>query len=70
MFPRTPLVLGCMRPKGESRVEIDILSLKAGVDAIAFPSEEVIEYAKNNGYTTAFSPFCCAQIFRDFIVNS
>ena len=70
MFPQTPLVLGCMRPKGKSRAQIDVLALKAGVDAVAFPSEEAIEYAKNNGYAIAFSTFCCAQIFRDFIVNS
>jgi uncharacterized radical SAM superfamily protein len=70
MFPQTPLVIGCMRPKGKSRAEIDTLSLKAGADAVAFPSEEAIEYAKNNGYKIVYSPFCCAQIFRDFLVNS
>jgi uncharacterized radical SAM superfamily protein len=64
MFPETPLVLGCMRPKGESRGETDVLSLKAGVDAIAFPSEEAIEYAKSKSFRTAFSPYCCAQIMN------
>jgi uncharacterized radical SAM superfamily protein len=66
MFPETPLVLGCMRPKGKSRGETDVLALKAGVDAIAFPSEEAIEYAKNKCYRTVFSSYCCAQIYRDF----
>jgi len=66
MFPKTPLVLGCMRPKGTSRSETDVLALKAGVDAIAFPSEEAIEYAKNKGYRTVFSSYCCSQIYRDF----
>ncbi len=70
MFPQTPLVLGCMRPKGKSRGEIDVLALKAGVDAVAFPSECAIEFAKNKGYAIVFSTFCCAQIFRDSIVNS
>lgn len=42
MFPRVPLVLGCMRPKGKHRVETDTLALKAGADAIAFPAEEAI----------------------------
>src|SRR5665647_405719 len=50
MFPETPIVLGCMRPKGGSRGETDILALKAGVDAIAFPSEDGVEYAKSKGY--------------------
>lgn len=66
LFPKTPLVLGCMRPKGKLRAETDILALKAGVDAIAFPSEEAVEYSKREGFKTAFSSYCCAQIFSDF----
>jgi uncharacterized radical SAM superfamily protein len=65
MFPKIPLVLGCMRPKGKHRAETDILALKAGVDAIAFPSEEAIRFAEAQGYTVAFSSFCCAQIYLD-----
>jgi uncharacterized radical SAM superfamily protein len=67
MFPETPLVLGCMRPKGASRGETDVLALKAGVDAIAFPSEEAIEYAKSKGYMTVFSSYCCAQMYVDAV---
>jgi len=65
MFPRAPLVLGCMRPKGKHRVETDILALKAGVDAIAFPAEEAIKFAENRQWEIAFSSFCCSQIFFD-----
>ena len=65
MFPDTPLVLGCMRPKGKHRVETDVLALKAGVNAIAFPSEETITFAEKQGYKATFSPFCCAQIYKD-----
>ena len=65
MLPKTPLVLGCMRPKGAHRIETDILAIKAGVDAIAFPSEEAIKFAENQGYRTSFSSFCCAQIYVD-----
>jgi lipoyl synthase len=65
MFPKTPVVLGCMRPKGKHRKETDVLALKAGVDGIAFPSEEAIKYSKNRGDEAAFSSFCCAQIYKD-----
>lgn len=65
MFPRTPIALGCVRPKGKHRAETDVLALKAGVDAIAFPSEEAIGYAKTNGYKFDFSSYCCAQIYMD-----
>ena len=65
MFPQTPLVLGCMRPKGAVRNETDVLALKAGVDAVAFPSEIAIMYAQSKGYKATFSSFCCAQIYLD-----
>jgi len=65
MLPQTPLVLGCMRPKGKHRAFTDVLALKAGVDAIAFPSEKAIAYAQTQGYATSFSPYCCAQIYMD-----
>ncbi len=65
MFPKTPITLGCMRPKGKIRSETDLLSLKAGVDAIAFPSQEAVQYAKNHGYKTVFSSNCCAQIYQE-----
>ncbi len=65
MFPDTPLVLGCMRPKGKLRADIDVLALKAGVDAVAFPSQAAIDFAENQGWTVSFSPFCCAQIYAD-----
>ncbi len=65
MFPETPLILGCMRPRGSMRGETDILALKAGVDAIAFPSEEAVKYALSKGWKTSFSSFCCAQMYTD-----
>lgn len=65
MFPETPLVLGCMRPKGRHRVETDILAIKAGVDAVAFPAEEAVDFAKSLGYEMSFSSLCCCQIYAD-----
>ena len=65
MFPQTPLVLGCMRPKGKHRVETDRLAIKAGVDAIAFPAEDAVRFAQREGYEMFFSPLCCSQIYSD-----
>lgn len=65
MFPKTPLVLGCMRPKGRHRATTDILAIKAGVDAIAFPTEEAVDFAENQGYAPIFSSFCCSQVYAD-----
>lgn len=65
MLPQTPIVLGCMRPKGMFRADTEIFALKAGVDGIAFPVEKTIEFAQNHGYETVFSSFCCSQIYVD-----
>lgn len=67
-FPSTPLALGCMRPKGTHRTETDVFALKAGVDAIAFPSDAAVEYAKSRGCRVEFSSYCCAQLCFDFCV--
>jgi len=65
MMPRTPLVLGCMRPKGEHKVKTDTLAVKSGVNAIAFPAEEAVRLAEALGLEATFSSLCCSQIFED-----
>ncbi len=65
MFPKTPLILGCMRPKGKDREQTDVLALEAGVDAVAFPTEEAVRYAESKGWKTSFSSMCCAQMYWD-----
>ena len=65
MMPKIPIALGCMRPKGKHRTRTDILAVKAGVNAIAFPDEEAIRLAESLGLEISFSPICCSQIFKD-----
>lgn len=64
MMPYTPIVLGCMRPKGKHRVKTDTLAVRAGINAIAFPSGEAIQLAQSLGLDVAFSSLCCSQIFK------
>ncbi|MEM2675657.1 MAG: radical SAM protein [Candidatus Bathyarchaeia archaeon] len=66
MFPETPIALGCMRPKGRHRAETDVLAVKAGVDAIAFPAEEAIRFAEEHDFKLSFSSYCCSRIYLDF----
>jgi uncharacterized radical SAM superfamily protein len=67
LMPETPLALGCMRPKGKHRINTDLLAVRAGVDAIAFPVEEAIQLAESLNLETSFSPLCCSQIFEDIV---
>jgi uncharacterized radical SAM superfamily protein len=69
MLPKTPLVLGCMRPKGKHKTETDVLAVKAGVNAIAFPAEQAIKLAESMHMETSFSSLCCSQIFDDLKRN-
>ncbi len=69
VLPKTPLVLGCMRPKGEHKTETDMLSVKAGVNAIAFPAEQAVRLAESMHVETSFSSLCCSQIFDDLKRN-
>ncbi len=70
MFPKVPVVLGCMRPKGRHRVQTDTFAVKAWVDAIAFPAEEAIQIAEDLGLQLSFSPTCCAQVFSDIKLDN
>jgi uncharacterized radical SAM superfamily protein len=70
MLPKTPLVLGCMRPKNKHKAKVDTLAVKIGVNAIAFPAEEAIRLAKSMGLDTVFSSQCCSQVFEDIQQNS
>jgi uncharacterized radical SAM superfamily protein len=54
-----------MRPKGKHREKTDVSAIRAGVNAIAFPTEEAIRLAKSLGYDVSFSSLCCSQIFED-----
>ena len=65
LMPKTPIVLGCMRPKGEHRISTDMLAVRAGVNGIAFPVEEAIRLAESMNLETSFSSLCCSQIFED-----
>jgi uncharacterized radical SAM superfamily protein len=65
MMPHVPVVLGCMRPKGKHRIATDKLAVTAGVNAVAFPAKEAIQWAESSGLEITFSSLCCSQIYED-----
>ncbi|MEM3021909.1 MAG: radical SAM protein [Candidatus Bathyarchaeia archaeon] len=66
-LPDVPLALGCMRPKGSHRAELDVLAIRAGVDAIALPSSSAIDLAKSMGIEIRFSKTCCSLVHEDVL---
>jgi hypothetical protein len=58
-LPSTPVMLGCARPLGPLKVEIDKLAIDAGLNGIAYPANGVVEYARQNGLQPKFINACC-----------
>ena len=55
----SPLFLGCARPLGPVKREIDRLAVDAGLDGIAYPAEGIVAYAESRGRPAAFHNACC-----------
>jgi lipoyl synthase len=60
MFPRVPLYLGCMRPGGRYREELDLLAIQAGVNKIVLPSPAARQKAADLGLEIIMSEECCS----------
>ncbi len=52
--------LGCARPGGPLRREAERLCVDAGIDAIAFPTEETLFHARARGLEPVCLPECCS----------
>ncbi len=62
IFPDTEISLGCMRPRGNVKVEIEKKAIKAGITRIEIPSRETIKWANifNPKIKLRFFSACCA----------
>jgi uncharacterized radical SAM superfamily protein len=65
MFPSTPILLGCARPGGKYRLQLDKMALDMGINGIAYPTEGVVEYASEKGLNPVFSEYCCSFVFEE-----
>lgn len=59
-YPNMHASLGCARPRGNYRKRLDLLAIEAGVNAIALPSDEALEYASRKGLNVVFRDWCCS----------
>jgi len=58
-LPAAPIMLGCARPIGPVKAEIDRRAVEAGLDGIAFPAEGIVALARGRGLTPRFHDACC-----------
>jgi uncharacterized radical SAM superfamily protein len=59
-LPDLPLLLGCARPPGRARSQIDAYAVMAGLSGIAHPAEGVVELALRLGRETRVLSSCCS----------
>ena len=53
-----PVILGCMRPRGRVRLEVE--AVKRGVEGIASPAAGTVEELRKMGYELERREVCCA----------
>jgi lipoyl synthase len=58
-FPTVPLYLGCMRPRGRYRDELDPMAVRAGFNVIVSPSRPARHLAAELGLTAGQARECC-----------
>lgn len=59
-FPTIPIHLGCMRPHGEYRDQLDPLAVKAGVNVIVSPARTAVALAQEARLRVDRREECCA----------
>jgi lipoyl synthase len=67
-LPDTPLLLGCARPPGEARMQIDTYAVMAGLDGIAHPADGAVELAARLGRRVRVTPACCSIVVGDEVM--
>jgi uncharacterized radical SAM superfamily protein len=57
--PTTPLTLGCARPAGLVKIEMERRAVLAGVNSVAYPDPATVQLAGELGLRTSFIESCC-----------
>ncbi|MBS3968944.1 MAG: radical SAM protein [Clostridia bacterium] len=58
--PQSKLLLGCARPPGKMKALLEDYAIKAGVNGIAYPSDEAVKMCNELGFPNSFSSQCCS----------
>jgi len=59
-LPATKVNLGCMRPLGAMKVQLDQAAVDQGLNGIAYPAEGTVSYARERGLEPKFYDYCCS----------
>jgi len=64
--PDVFLSLGCARPPGEYKRQVEKMAIDYGFNGIAFPSDAAIDYACSRGLNPVFAEQCCSMAGRSY----
>jgi len=67
-LPDIPVLLGCARPPGRAKVEIDSYAVMAGLNGLAHPSDGTVELAARLGRPVRVTPACCSIALGDEVL--
>ncbi len=59
-LPQTTINLGCGRPMGAMKTQMDMAAVDHGLNGIAYPADGAIAYATEQGLETNLFEFCCS----------
>ncbi|MDQ3944625.1 MAG: radical SAM protein [Actinomycetota bacterium] len=59
-MPHTKVNLGCARPLGAMKGELDRAAIDHGLNGIAYPAEGTVAYARARGLEPRFYEYCCS----------
>ncbi len=68
-LPDLPILLGCARPPGKTKMQIDAYAVMAGLHGIAHPSEGMVALAQGLGRAVRVSTSCCSLALGDEILG-
>ncbi|MHB8295439.1 MAG: radical SAM protein [Acidimicrobiales bacterium] len=64
-MPTTKVNLGCARPMGKMKQELDVAAVDLGLNGIAYPAEGIIGYARSRGLDARLHEWCCSMTWAD-----
>jgi lipoyl synthase len=67
-LPDIPVLLGCARPPGRAKIEIDAYAVLAGLNGLAHPSDGTVELAARIGRSVKVTPACCSIALGDEVL--
>ena len=56
---QTPVMLGCAKPLGPIKYQIDKLAVEAGLNGIAYPADGIVSYSERIGLEPLYINACC-----------